>query len=179
MKEPTELRGPRTVIHIPHASTVIPADVRRAFVLSDAELEQELLRLTDRYTDELFDLRSELARPVVYGVSRFVTDPERFPDDAHESMAARGMGAVYVSTTDGAPSTPTASRTSRFRATRIRRDRALTSASEQTHSTLLPGLRSKPRPAFPTMGLRSSSTVPSAERWCRLAGITRTNGSPR
>jgi N-formylglutamate deformylase len=103
MTQATEVRSPRAVIHVPHASTVIPADIRRTFVLSDAELERELLLLTDRYTDELFDLRSELALSVVYGVSRFVTDPERFPDDAHEPMAARGMGAVYVSTTDGAP----------------------------------------------------------------------------
>jgi N-formylglutamate deformylase len=94
---------PRAVIHIPHASTVIPADIRRTFVLSDAELQRELLRLTDRYTDELFHLPSELALEVVYGVSRFVVDPERFTDDALEPMAARGMGAVYVSTTDGAP----------------------------------------------------------------------------
>jgi N-formylglutamate deformylase len=94
---------PRAVIHIPHASTVIPADVRRTFVLSDAELGRELLRLTDRYTDELFHLAPELAFSVVYGVNRFVTDPERFPDDGAEPMAARGMGAVYVSTTDGEP----------------------------------------------------------------------------
>jgi N-formylglutamate deformylase len=99
----TKLRGSHAIIHIPHASTVVPADVRRTFVLSDAELERELLRLTDRYTDELFHLPSELALPVVYGVSRLVVDPERFPDDALEPMAARGMGAVYVSTTDGAP----------------------------------------------------------------------------
>lgn len=95
-----QLNGPHAVIHIPHASTVIPAEVRRTFVLSDAEVERELLRLTDRYTDELFHLGPELALSVVYGVSRFVVDPERFTDDALEPMAARGMGAVYEVTTD-------------------------------------------------------------------------------
>jgi N-formylglutamate amidohydrolase len=66
-------------------------------------IEQELLRLTDRYTDELFDLDPAAATSVVLGVSRLVVDPERFTDDAMEPMAAKGMGAVYTSTTDGAP----------------------------------------------------------------------------
>ena len=36
-------------------------------------------------------------------MSRLVVDPERFADDALEPMAARGMGAVYTATTEGAP----------------------------------------------------------------------------
>lgn len=97
------LSGPHAVVHIPHASTAIPDDVRCTLTPSDSALELELLRLTDRYTDELFDLDPAIAIPVVFGVSRFVVDPERFPDDALEPMAARGMGAVYMATTDGAP----------------------------------------------------------------------------
>jgi len=89
-------------VHIPHSSTLIPEDLRRTFLPSDAELEQELLRLTDRFTDELFAVDAELAAPVVFGVSRLVVDPERFADDAQEPMVARGMGAVYTATTDGA-----------------------------------------------------------------------------
>ena len=95
--------GPSAVMHIPHASTMVPADVRRTLVLSDSALELELLRLTDRYTDELFALDPRTAIPVVYRVSRFVVDPERLTDEAMEPMAARGMGAVYMATTDGAP----------------------------------------------------------------------------
>ena len=72
-------------------------------MLSDDALKRELLRLTDRYTDELFSLDDMTAIPVVFEVSRLVVDPERFPDDAREPMAARGMGAVYTATTDGAP----------------------------------------------------------------------------
>ncbi len=94
--------GPHAVVHIPHASTMIPDDVRGTFVLSDDALERELLRLTDRYTDELFALDPAIAIPVAFGVSRFVVDPERFSDDALEPMVARGMGAVYTATTDGA-----------------------------------------------------------------------------
>src|SRR5438067_6724604 len=95
--------GPSAVLHIPHSSTVVPDDVRRTFVLSDSALERELLRLTDRYTDELFALEPLRTIPVVFGVSRLVVDPERFTDDALEPMAARGMGVVYMAATDGAP----------------------------------------------------------------------------
>jgi len=100
---PDEAPGPSAVMHIPHSSRIVPDDVRRTFVLSDAALEQELLRLTDLYTDELFSLDPLAAVSVMFGVSRFVVDPERFIDDALEPMAARGMGAVYTATTDGAP----------------------------------------------------------------------------
>jgi N-formylglutamate deformylase len=95
--------GQSSVIHIPHSSTTVPDDVRRTFVLSDLALRQEILRLTDLYTDELFSLDTLTAIPVVFGVSRFVVDPERFTNDALEPMAARGMGAVYMATTQGAP----------------------------------------------------------------------------
>lgn len=96
-------RGPHAVVHIPHSSMVVPDDVRGTYMLSDAGLERELLRLTDRYTDELFAPDRAIAVSVVFGVSRLVVDPERFADDALEPMAARGMGVVYLATTDGAP----------------------------------------------------------------------------
>lgn len=96
-------RGPYAVVHIPHSSTAIPDEVRGTLLLNDVALERELLRLTDRYTNELFNLDPAIAVPVVFAVSRFVVDPERFSDDALEPMAARGMGAVYMATTDGAP----------------------------------------------------------------------------
>ena len=41
------------VLHIPHASQYIPYPVRRGILLSDAELERELIRLTDHLVDEL------------------------------------------------------------------------------------------------------------------------------
>jgi len=91
------------ILHIPHASRVIPLDTRSAFVLSDEDLEAELIRMTDAYTDELFDLAPHLARKVVFPVSRLVVDPERFADDAEEPMSARGMGVVYAKTSTGQP----------------------------------------------------------------------------
>jgi N-formylglutamate deformylase len=84
------------VLHIPHASTRIPADVRGSFLLNDEEIAQELLRLTDHYTDELFGAAIPGACKIVYPVSRIVVDPERFDDDDAEPAAQQGMGVIYT-----------------------------------------------------------------------------------
>ena len=88
------------ILHIPHSRPDIPADVRSDILLDDADLRRELLRMTDWYTDELFD--TGIGTAVVYPVSRLVADPERFIDDKEESMSKKGMGVVYTRTSDGA-----------------------------------------------------------------------------
>ncbi len=95
--------APRVVVHVPHASLLVPGDLRASIVLDDAHLHRELVAMTDRYTDELFSLPRELAAAVVFPVSRLVVDPERFLDDAKEPMSAKGMGVVYTATSDGRP----------------------------------------------------------------------------
>lgn len=92
---------PRVVVHIPHSSTVIPADAVPALGLSAEDVDAELLAMTDRYTDELFAVAPSLATTVRFPVSRLVVDPERFVDDGQEPMAARGMGVVYTRTSGG------------------------------------------------------------------------------
>jgi N-formylglutamate deformylase len=42
------------IFHIPHAATEIPAEYRASFLLTNEELQQEILRMTDHFTDELF-----------------------------------------------------------------------------------------------------------------------------
>ncbi len=89
----------RTVLHIPHSSTEIPADLRGDLLLKDAELKQELLALSDHFTDELFPAAG---RPALrFPVSRLIVDPERYPLDADEAMAARGMGVIYTRDSQG------------------------------------------------------------------------------
>jgi N-formylglutamate amidohydrolase len=91
------------VVHIPHPSLVAPSDVAASLLLTPAELQHELLVMTDRYTDELFALPSSLATTVAFPVSRLVVDPERFTDDDSEPMARKGMGVVYERTAAGHP----------------------------------------------------------------------------
>ncbi len=91
------------VLHIPHASRKIPEYVRSTFLPDDAATERELLVMTDHLTDEIVGgFRAEVDR-VIFGVSRLVVNPERFPDDADEPMAGRGMGATYTHLSSGEP----------------------------------------------------------------------------
>lgn len=91
------------ILHIPHASTFIPDTVRKDILLDDAELEEELLCMTDWHTDELFPPDKPDVTSIIYPVSRLVVDPERFLDDDKEPMAEKGMGVVYVQTSNGKP----------------------------------------------------------------------------
>ena len=82
------------ILHIPHASTVLPSQVD--FLLGHEALAYEVDAMTDHQTDQLFDLSG--ARHCVFPVSRLVVDPERFIDDEMEKV---GMGVVYTHTSSG------------------------------------------------------------------------------
>ena len=92
------------ILHVPHSSTTIPADVRRGILLDDAALDLQLLRMTDAHTDRIAATAAADADTTpwrfVNDLSRLVIDPERFPD-AREEMLAVGMGAVYTQTSGG------------------------------------------------------------------------------
>ena len=92
------LYPPWLVLHVPHDSIDVPHAVRGQFLLDDGELLAELTRMTDHYTLALFAESNSKAVIVRAPVSRLVVDVERFQDDTHEPMAARGMGAVYTVT---------------------------------------------------------------------------------
>ncbi|WP_189857717.1 N-formylglutamate amidohydrolase [Streptomyces poonensis] len=90
------------ILHVPHSSRAIPADVRTGIVLDDAALERELDHITDAHTAAIAETAAarSATRPwqFVNRLSRLVVDPERFPDE-REEMLAVGMGAVYTRTT--------------------------------------------------------------------------------
>ena len=84
------------MLHLPHASTFIPEDLRDDFLLSDQELLAELNRITDHTTDLIFKQVFPEAKAIVFPVSRLVVDPERFSDDSQEPMSQVGMGVTYT-----------------------------------------------------------------------------------
>ena len=92
---------PRIILHVPHSSAEVPADVRAQFLLEDDDLARELRLMTDWHTDELFALPPDEAVTVRFPVSRLVVDAERFEDPEAEGMEAVGMGAVYTKTSQG------------------------------------------------------------------------------
>ncbi len=89
------------LIHVPHSALEIPGAYRGKFLLSDEDLNNELLKMTDRYMDELFTIPG--IKSFCNPVSRLVMDPERFRSDEKEMMAGKGMGAIYTKTHDGHP----------------------------------------------------------------------------
>lgn len=89
-------RKKKPILHIPHSSTFVP----EAFnVLEGVSLEKEFQRMTDWYTDELFDLDG--AEKLVFPYSRLYCDVERFRQDKDETMARFGMGVCYTNTSYG------------------------------------------------------------------------------
>jgi N-formylglutamate deformylase len=97
------INSPFAIIHIPHSSTQIPAVERKSIVLTDDQLHEELVTITDMFTDELFVSRNGHAGEIIFPVSRLVVDPERFLDDKLEPMSVKGMGVVYTKTSRGTP----------------------------------------------------------------------------
>ncbi len=90
------------IANIPHSSTFIPPEIRNSLLLNNDNLQEELLKMTDRYTDEIFSCVAELGGiSVIYTYSRLVLDPERFRDDSKEHMAKKGMGVIYTNASNG------------------------------------------------------------------------------
>jgi len=88
------------VVHVPHASAVIPEKYRKTILLDEKQLRREMCRMTDAFCDELYDF-AEFPVHIVASHSRFVCDVERFRDDSMEPCAKMGQGLMYTRTAFG------------------------------------------------------------------------------
>lgn len=91
------------IFHIPHASKVIPEEYLEHFVLPPDELNEEILKMTDHFTDQLFEFDTFTPKTLKFPVSRLLLDPERFVSDSEEVMSKVGMGCIYEKTHNGKP----------------------------------------------------------------------------
>lgn len=73
----------KIILHIPHSSTVI--HTLKGFSATLNELEAEVLKLTDWYTDDLF--YSSYDDKIIAPFSRIFCDVERFSEDENEVMS--------------------------------------------------------------------------------------------
>ena len=89
------------LIHIPHSSYVIPNEYRDLFYLKGNELFQEQLKMTDSYTDELFNV--DKVQKHIFPISRLVCDVERFRNEKDEEMTKQGMWVCYTKTSNCTP----------------------------------------------------------------------------
>ena len=85
------------ILHIPHASQVIPD--KSIFLCSQGRLDFEMHLLTDHYTDQLFF--HEEAVVIQAPCSRIFCDMERFEDDELEPNSRLGMGVLYTHADNG------------------------------------------------------------------------------
>jgi len=86
----------KLVIHVPHASTAIPEDVRAEFIVSRQDVEAEALASADLYTGEMARQAWPHAEIIETEVSRIIVDVERYDDDSSEEMAEVGRGVFYT-----------------------------------------------------------------------------------
>lgn len=84
------------ILHIPHSGIKIP--LWKGFVLGKKLINDEILKTTDWYTDDLYNTTE--SERIIFNYSRIFCDPERFSDDSKESMAKAGMGVLYEKTDD-------------------------------------------------------------------------------
>ena len=87
----------KLILHIPHSSVNIP--ILEGFTEDADKIQNELIKLTDWYTDELFYSGTDIMVKATF--SRVFCDVERFENDQDEIMSKVGMGVLYESCDDG------------------------------------------------------------------------------
>jgi N-formylglutamate deformylase len=86
----------KILLHIPHSSLNMP--LLDGYIQDADKIHNELFKLTDWYTDELFYSKTDSM--IIAPFSRIFCDVERFENDEDEIMSKVGMGVLYESCDD-------------------------------------------------------------------------------
>ena len=84
------------LLYFPYASNFFLEDPLQDFLLSDQEPQEELNHITDHATDRIFQQVFPEVKAIVFPVSWFLVDLERFSDDSQKLMSQVGMCVTYT-----------------------------------------------------------------------------------
>jgi N-formylglutamate amidohydrolase len=91
----------KTLLHIPHSSYTIPFEYQNLFYLNPLELRKEQIKMTDSYTNDLFNIPN--TEKIIFPISRLICDVERFKNEEDEIMTEKGMWVTYTKTSELSP----------------------------------------------------------------------------
>ena len=89
------------LVHVPHASTHIPENLRNDFIIGNDFIDKESKISADLYTEQLARQAWPMATIIEAKISRIVLDVERYEDDSKEIMSMFGRGIIYTRSHDG------------------------------------------------------------------------------
>lgn len=99
--EVSENKNSPIICNVPHSGTIIPEEFRGDFVLSQKDLDKEVLYMADNFTNYLYAELLYISSSIISKISRLVLDIERFQNEEDEPMSKVGMSALYTRTSDG------------------------------------------------------------------------------
>lgn len=99
--EVSENKNSPIICNIPHSGIIIPEEFRGDFVLSQQDLDKEVLYMADNFTNYLYGELLYVSSYIISKISRVVVDIERFQNEEDEPMSKVGMSALYTRTSSG------------------------------------------------------------------------------
>ena len=84
--------SPFTVRSLPTVVSPLNITFKKGFVIDDTKIKEEILELTDWFTDDLFYSKEDTQ--IIAPFSGVFCDVERFSDDSQEEMFKLGTGVL-------------------------------------------------------------------------------------
>lgn len=99
--EVSENNNSPIICNVPHSGTIIPKEFKEDFVLTEKDLDKEVLYMADNFTNYVYVELLYVSSYIMSKISRVVVDIERFQNEEDEPMSKVGMSALYTLTSNG------------------------------------------------------------------------------